>query len=218
MKKCVNCNINVGGDIQKCPICQNALTGEASENIWPPMTKLRLQSIFYKLQLFLVLALAFVSLALDFLLDIYTRKHWSLPVVIWAISMELLIRHFLKKSVVAAAIVTDSAIHISILLIFTGWYMGFLAPIVMWIIPIAISLLLITNLIFSLIDVHGNALVYLLANILIGLIPYIVLYFTKIDIPLTWTICLMITVITFIGICVFKGRSVLNEVQKRMSI
>ncbi len=218
MKKCPSCNINVGGNRRTCPVCQSGLMGESSVSFWPEMKKLRLQSFFYKLQLFLVLALASVSLALDFLLDINTGKHWSLPVVLWVITLELLIRHFLKKSVVVAAIVTDTAIHIVLLLIFTGWYLGFLNPIIMHVVPGVVMALLVANLVFSLLDRQGNAIVYLLANIIIGAVPYIVMYLFHKDIPLTWTICLMVTVVIFIGICVFRGKSVTTEVQKRMSL
>lgn len=218
MKICSSCKINVGGDRKMCPICQSSLMGEASVSYWPEMKKLRLQSFFFKLQLFILLALATVSLALDFLLDLNSGKHWSLLILLWVVTMEMLIRHFLKKSVVVAAIVTDSAIHITLLLIVTGWYLGFLNPIVMYVAPSAIMALLIANLVFSLIDRHGNAIVYLLANILIGVVPYVVMYIIHKDIPITWTICLMVTAITFIGICVFRGKMVTTEIQKRMTL
>lgn len=218
MKKCMSCDIYVSGEGNQCPICQNGLTGEATEYNWPSIRKVKLQSIFYKIQLFIVLALTFMSLSLDFLLDFHTGKHWSLAVALWAISLEILIKYFIRKNVVIAAIITDTAIHISLLLILTGWYMGFLLPVVRYVIPVAISSLLVVNLILSLLDKHGNTLVYLLANIIIGIVPYIVLYIIHSDIPVLWTICLMITVVSFIGICVFRGRSVLNEIEKRMSL
>ncbi len=218
MKKCVSCNIYVSGEGRQCPICQNGLTGEGTPYNWPSIRKLRLQSIFYRIQLFVVLALTFVSLVLDFLLDVNTGMHWSLSVALWAISLEWLIRYFIKKNVVIAAIITYTAIHISLLLILTGWYMGFLMPVVKYVVPIVVSVLLIVNLILSLLDKHGNALIYLLANIIIAIVPYVPLYISKVEVPLLWTICLMISVITFIGICVFRGRSVLNEIEKRMSL
>jgi len=218
MKKCLSCNINIGGDRRQCPICQGPISGEASPNYWPEMRKLRLQSLFYKIQLFLVLTAAIISMALDFLLDIRTDRHWSVPIAATAVVIELFIRHVLKKSIVIAAIVTDSAIVAVLLLIFSGWYMGFLNPIVVYLVPIVISVLLIANLVFSFIDKRGNAIVYLLANIIMGVTPYVCLYIIHKDIPLTWTICLMLSVITFTAICVFRGRTVTTEIQKRMNL
>ncbi len=218
MKRCPSCNINVGGNRRTCPVCQGGLMGDNSVSYWPEMKKLRLQSFFYKLQLFIVLALASISAALDFLLELNTGKHWSIPIVIWVISFELLLRHYLRRSVVVAAIVTDTAIHIVLMLIFTGWYMGFLTPVVMYVVPIVIMALLVANLVFSLVDRHGNAMVYLFANIIIGAVPYIVMSLTHKFIPLTWTICLMVTAVTFIGICVFRWRMVTTEIRKRMTL
>ena len=218
MRRCANCNIYVGGEKQQCPICQNAMTGEPTPNNWPTLKKLKIQSFFYKLQLFIVLALATVSLSLDFLLDIKKGPHWSIPVLCWAVSLEFLIRHFIKKSVSASAIVTDSILHCCVLLLFTGWYMGFWGPVAVYVVPIFITILLVVNLILALTDKKGNAMVYLLVSIIIGIAAYAFLFIRKVDIPLSYTICLMVSVITFIGICVFKGRAVRSEVEKRMNI
>ena len=218
MKKCLNCGINAGGQRQQCPICQNSLTGEATENYWPVQKKLKLQSFFYKLQLFIVLTLTVVSLSLDFLMNINTGRHWSIPVFLWAISLEMLLKHFIRKSVPPAAIVTDSVLHVCALLLLTSWYMGFFRPVAEYVVPIFITALLIANLVFTLTDKKGNAMVYLLVSIIIGIAAYAFLFVKKADIPLSYTICLMVSVITFIGICVFRGRAVRNEVEKRMNI
>lgn len=218
MKKCLNCNLHIGGARQQCPFCNARLVGESSELNWPHPKKLRWQSFLYKLQLFIVLALMVLSISLDFMLELNTGKHWSIPVALWALSLEVLLRYFINKSVVVPAIVTESAIHAMLLLIFTGWYLGFLNPITRYVVPIVIVATLITNFVFSLIDKHGNALIYLLCNIVIPLVPYVILIIRKSVIPITWTICVNTSIITLIGICVFRGRSVLNEIEKRMSI
>ena len=219
MKRCLSCNINVGGETGQCPICQNALMGEATPNNWPSITKLKLQSFFYKLQLFIVLALIAVSVALDFLQDLNTGRHWSAPVLLWGITLELLIRHFIKKSVVPAAIVTESILHFCMLMLITTGYMRFyFTPIVSLLIPICICGMLIANLVLALVDKKGNAMVYLLVTILMCAVSYIYLYLRKLYISLPWTICVTLAVVTTIGISVFRGRAVLNELQKRMNI
>ena len=218
MKKCMNCKIYVGGEGDRCPVCQGALMGDPSPYGWPKMNRLRRQSRFYKLQLFIVLVLAFVSIALDLLLDVNTGKHWSIPVVVWAIMIELLIRHFIKKSVVPAAVVTETGVNVCIFLILTAWYMGFLPPIVDYVVPIIISGLLVTNLVLTIIDKKGNALVYFLINLLVGIIPYVIIRIVSQSVPVPWTVCIMICSIYIIGISVFRGSVVLNEIQKRMSL
>lgn len=68
----------------------------------------------------------------------------------------------------------------------------------------------------------ANALVYLLMNIGIGVLPYILLFF-RIDYSgrldahsLPWVICLIISVITFLGLVIFRGRALKNEIVKRL--
>ena len=71
MKICPNCRIQVGGENDICPICQNGLEGDSeTEYYWPPAKKLKKQSMFYKIQLLVVLVGVVVSLGLDFLMDL----------------------------------------------------------------------------------------------------------------------------------------------------
>lgn len=219
MKKCLSCNIEVGGNTDTCPLCQNLLSGDiSSPNNWPQMVKLKKQAFFYKLQLFIVLVVVVVSLSLDFLMDLNRGRHWSLIVSISIMMIEIVVWRFIKKSVVVAKIISVSILHIAMLLVLTGWYYNFLHPIAYVVIPIMISAALIANFVFSLIDNADNALIYLLGNILIGIVAYIVLLFSHRSRTLPWTICLMISAVTFIGIAVFKGGKVISEVQKRMHV
>ena len=69
----------------------------------------------------------------------------------------------------------------------------------------------------------ANALVYLLMNIGVGLLPYILLFF-RIDrghidghsIP--WVNCLIISAVTFLGLVIFKGRDLRSEIAKRLHL
>jgi len=219
MKKCLNCNIEVGGHTDTCPLCQNLLSGETdSPDNWPPMLKLKKQAFFYKLQLFLVLVSVVISLSLDFLLDLNNGKHWSFVVSAALLVTEIVVWRFISKSVVVAKIISVSILHVAMLLVLTGWYYNFLHPIGYIVIPIMISAALIANFVFSLIDTADNALIYLLGNIFVGIVAYVVLIFSHRSRTLPWTICLMISVVTFIGIVVFKGGKVISEVQKRMHV
>ena len=57
-------------------------------------------------------------------------------------------------------------------------------------------------------------------NIGIGVLPYILLFF-RIDYSgrldahsLPWVICLIVSVITFLGLVIFRGRALKNEIVK----
>jgi len=218
MKKCLNCKIEVGGNVDTCPLCQNPLTGdEASANNWPPIVKLKKQAFVYKLQLFLVLTAIVVSLSLDYLIGLHGSKHWSHIASLGLFTLEVIVWGFIKKSIIIAKIISISILHVAMLLVLIGWYYDFLHIVAYLVIPIMISAALIANFVFSFIDVIENTMVYLLGNILVGIVAYLMLVLSHRDTSIAWTVCLMISVISFLGIAVFNGGKVISEVQKRMN-
>ena len=124
MKECIYCKINVGGDAVKCPLCQNRLKGEGTENNWPSPDLLQKESILYKLQLFFVLAAVIISLSLDFLFQISNGFHWSLLLTMWLIAFEFGIIRLFHRNFSSSRILTLFAIVVSFLLIVTGLYSG----------------------------------------------------------------------------------------------
>ena len=217
MRKCLNCNIEIGGNIDTCPLCQNSLTGEATGNNWPSPRRLRAQALLYKLQLFLVLAAITVGISLDFLLELNNGRHYSLIIALWLIIFELDLRANIRRLFVISKTVSISTLHICLLLLLTAWYFDFFDVTAYMIIPILLGSVLLANLFFTMIDTTENALVYLLANILLVMIIYASLRIKGIDAGLVWAICLMISFVALIGIVIFKGRKVSNEIQKRMN-
>lgn len=217
MKKCLSCDIFVGGNVKSCPLCRNSLNGEDSHNNWPQLNKLKKQAFFYKLQLFLVLTIVVVSLSLDFLMDINNDKHYSLMIAISLVVIEIVVRGFIKKSIVITKIISVSALHISLLLILIGWYYNFINLVIVWILPIIMAATLTTDFVLALIDKTENAMVYLLMNVLITIVAYAVIVVEWRMKPLIWSICLMLGIIAFIGMAVFKGPKLISEIQKRMN-
>ena len=217
MKKCLNCNIEIGGRTNTCPRCQNSLTGEATEDNWPRPKKLKAQAFLYKLQLFLALAAIVVGLSLDFLLELNNGTHYSLIIAMWIIVFEIDLSRNIKRLFVITRTISISVLHICILLLITAWYFNFFDLTAYLLVPIFLGTVLIANLIFSLIDTTENALVYLLSTILIIVVVYGFMRARHIDNGLTWDICLMASVVSLIGIIIFKGRKVSNEVRKRIN-
>lgn len=220
MKKCLSCDILVGGTGSTCPLCQNLLSGEDSPYLWPPAKKLRQQTFLYKLQMFLVLTTMAICSVVDFLLDARGDIHWSILVVLWLISFEVILASLIRGTLFVPKFLTLSAFQVSIMLAITGWYAGFLAPVLHYVIPIILSIMLFLNFIFSLTDKTENAMIYLLGNIVVAIIPYVVQFVIKGKkfASAAWVVCLIISIITFIGIAVFKGGKLIGEVQKRMHV
>ncbi len=221
MLKCPVCKIEIDGNRNKCPICQNALSGSPSDYNWPVDEYLKKYSICFKIQLFVVLTVIVISLALDFLLDIrFKGYHYSLMILMWGAVSELLITEFIRKKVFPAKILTVSAVFISGLLCVTAKYFDFydfLTPTVYIAVPAIIGGTIVANFVFTFTDKSGNSLVYFLSAAVIGIIPYIAIYFGKKSFLLPWAIVLIVSVVTFLGIVIFKGRELKTEIQKRFN-
>ena len=196
MNTCPHCHIQVGGDARYCPLCQNRLPGSAGEPYFPATApRIHRASLLYKIVAFVLSALVVVGGAFDFLL-LEETPH----------------RHF---SVLMA---------VSALLVFTDWFNGYTGYSLDLVVPILCCVALACNFIFAFLrsNFTANALVYLLMNIGIGVLPYILLFFRidydgKLDAhSIPWVICLILSIITFLGLVIFRGRDLKNELVKRL--
>ena len=92
--------------------------------------------------------------------------------------------------------------------------------------PILCCVALVCNFIFAFWRSRftANALVYLLMNIGIGLLPYILLFFRidysgKLDAhSIPWVVCLILSILTFLGLVIFRGRALKSEIEKRLHL
>lgn len=219
MRGCPKCHIQVGGNFDICPICQNGLEGEEEgQNYWPPVTALKKRSMFYKIQLLVVLVMVVVALGLDFLMDLYGSLHWSLIAALWGISIEYLINRIIKRSFIVPQVISRIIISAVILVLITAWYASFWNIAVIYIVPIIVMVALVANFILSLADKNENAMVYLLCSVLGGCLPVIGMLIINRKAPVLWSVCIMLSVVSVIGIAIFRGGKMLQEIRKRTSI
>lgn len=209
--------MEIGGNADTCPLCQNSLTGEATANNWPSPSGLKARAFIYKLQLFLVLAAIAVGISLDYLLELNRGIHYSLIISLWLLVFEFQLHSNIKRNFVISRIVSNGILYSCILLLITAHYFGFFDITAYMIVPIMLGAALLANMTFSMIDTTENALVYLLGNILLVIAVYTILRVRHIKTGLVWTICLMVSLVSLIAIIIFKGRKVSNEIQKRMN-
>lgn len=219
MSNCPHCKITVGGQFRKCPLCQSSLLGEPTEPYWPTMDKLKAQSFLFKLIIFIFIVGIILCLALDFLILPPTELHWSIVSSVWGIVGLWLFICFFKNHRTISNILFQSMIALSALVVWTEYFIGYshLKISTDFIVPILVTAVLVVNFVFSFLNYRftQNTMIYILFNILVGIIPYIALYLHRGNAPLTWTICLLVSIITLVGLIIFKGRHVLIEIQKR---
>ncbi len=222
MRKCPYCKIEVGGDLVKCPICQSKLMGEPEEAYFPKQTAQQRRSLYYKVQLFVVWVLLIAGFSADFLFHIvippYPTLHWSLLLAMWLVAFEFGIMRQFRPGTGSARKVTLMVFIILILGVITSYFLGFLNFTLDWIVPTVLIGNIITNFVFAMIDKKGNTMSYLLTNLLVGFIPYIFIYFFDTGTHFVWIACMILSLILFIGAIIFKGRMVLNEIQRRFNV
>lgn len=220
MKMCPSCHLKVGGQADVCPICQNDLDGEENQELyWPMAGNLKAKSILYKIQLFVVLVAVVVCLGLDFMIDLHGKLHWSLLVALWGLGSEYTVARLFMKNVIIPKVITIGLVTYTILLLITSWYVGIIDYTVEIIIPIIVLAALVANFVLALVDKSENALVYLICSILAGLVPYLGLLIKRRGhAPVLWSVCIMVSLVTVIGIAVFKGGKMLTELRKRTNI
>ncbi len=222
MRTCPYCRIEVGGDLKKCPLCQSKLSGEAGKPYFPKQTTQKIKSFLYKLQLFIIWVIVIAGLGIDFLFELkiphFPNLHWSLILAMWLIAFEFgMMRQFTKGSG-SSRKVTMMVFIILALLMITSYYFNFWQLCIDWIVPVVITATMIANFVLAMIDKQGNAMVYLLTILLVGVLPYIVMRFGYEKSPATWIICMLVAVILFVGAIIFKGRMVAGEIRRRLSV
>ena len=222
MKTCPYCRIEVGGDLVKCPLCQSKLSGEGDTPYFPKLKDLQRRSFLYKLQLFAVWIVVIAALGTDLLLHVKipptSDVHYSLILSMWLIAFEFaMIRQF-RKGTGSARRVTMMVFIILALFMITAYYYGFFRLAMDWIAPCTIAATMIANFVLTMIDKGGNAMVYLLTNLLIGILPFIVFTIRNRTAPITWIICMLLSVILFIGAVIFRGRTVAGEIRRRLNM
>ena len=226
MRNCPYCNIKVGGNLKKCPFCQSKLTGEGDEKYFPTQFVLKIQSFFYKLQLFIAWIIIISAIGLDYFFNLSLPFktihgcHWSLLVLMWILAFEHSIIRLFKKGMSASRVLSITTVVLMIMVCVTAYYFGFAAFkfVVYWIMPIVVMGTMLANFILCMVDKSGNAMAYLLTNVLIGILPYAVFYVFKKNCPVEWIVCLLVSFILFVGAVIFRGREVVNEIQRRLSV
>ena len=223
MKECPYCKIKVGGNLEKCPLCQNTLTGEGERDYWPRVYPDTRRRKAFKIVSFCVISVCIISVALDYLFIKADHLNFSPLVLIWLLLSGWLLETVLKKHYNILQTMFVGMIAISImcqlteLFIHFAWDVPYQGITQGYIIPIACSGSLIANFVLSLVDrkFTEHSMIYTFLNILVGVVPWICLLFIQGTPPMTWSICMVINVLAFVGLFVFKGRTVIAEFKKR---
>ena len=182
MKFCPHCKINIGGNLEKCPLCQNLLTGEGEADYCPKIEiKTKTRHLVFRFILFGVIAAIIINLALDYLFIEAEHPSWSPLVLAWLLVSGWITEFILRKHYNLLKAMFFSMIAISILCQFTEsfmylawdkWNIPYLGITSGYIIPILCSANMVANFVLSMIDKHftEHSLIFMFLNILVGIV------------------------------------------------
>ena len=224
MKVCTSCQIKVGEYYKTCPLCQNGLDESSAGNekdvypYFPSQHEIKVLSLFHKIQMFVMVSMCILFLALDYMFRLNNGIHWSFIVTVWAVSAEVFISPLFRRRYAPLYLVTDIGVVLVVASFLTVKYVGGMFILTEYMIPIVIMVILIFDFIYCLVDKKGNALVFAICSVGAGIIPVLVMFAIYRDAPVMWEVCLLVSLITLAGLIAFKGGKVLNEMQKRLNI
>ena len=222
MRRCPYCKVGIEGDLAKCPLCQSKLTGSAEEPCYPKFEAQKKQSLYYKLQLAIVWGLLIVGIGLDFLVGLrlpgFPNLHWSLISAMWLIGFEFGIMRQFKPGTGSAGKVTMMVLITIVMWCVTAYLFGLMKITLEMVVPIVLAATVTANFVLALLDKNGNTMSYLLSAMLMGIVPGVISFFASEKMPIAWAVCLMVSIILFVGAVIFRGRAVAAELQRRFHI
>jgi FtsH-binding integral membrane protein len=217
MKTCPKCKILVGGKTEYCPLCQSELVGESTEPIWPSVEpKARRFSMFFKILSFSMLAACVICITIDLLTP--SRLHWSVIVLMCTVAFLIMLRVAMRRYQNVPRLLFQLLLAVSVVTIACDVFAGYTGFSIRWVVPILCMITLSVNFILAFIkkSFAENSLVYVLLNILVGVVPYVLLFFSSEERPFIWVVCLVESILTFLGLVIFKGHTLWAELQKRL--
>ena len=220
MSYCSKCHVEVRGELNFCPLCQNELQNKKGkiENIYPKVEQRSNNHMLLKV--FGFIAAVVSILAMFFNIIFPSKTLWSILVMgimgfVW-LSLAVAIkkhRHIMKYLWYQILIIALLSMFIDYMTGSYGWAISIVIPcllttaiIVMSILPKVLHLQV------------GDYLIYLLLDALIGMIPFIFIITGDAISDVPSIICVLTSIISVVGIIIFEGRTMMSELKRRLHV
>lgn len=217
MRICKKCNLKIKTDSDVCPLCQNKLIGKKEGNVFPFIPNIyKKYFTFFKILLFISFIISLICITIDLIINKY---HFSVFVVLGFICLFIILKTaFNNKESLSKSILIQLIILI-ILSIIWDYFTGFHYWSITYVIPILCIICSINFLILSMIlkNYFEEEMFYFICIVLIGIIPLI---FIIIGIPnkIPSVISILLNLICFISLLIFRFKAVKEELKRRMHI
>ena len=219
LKICPHCAVKVGGRLKKCPLCQTPLKGEGTPDYWPRAKGLQSQSLIFRILFFILYACMIASFGTKFLILDYPYSSVVNIMLVILLVVLTTVWIFWKTRPGVAGSVFIIMICITLVISLLDYLMDWNSVTLNLVLPCIIGAALVLNFIITMLrsSISRDSLIYLIINILLGIVPYAALLFLgRSELRVPWTITLLISIVTLLGLLIFKRSAFLTELQKRL--
>lgn len=218
MKKCLNCNLNISGNISECPLCQNTLNGKKSVSVFPSNTKRKKDDVLFKILIFISVIISGITVIIEYYLS--SNINWSLFIILGLLTAIVSIYFMIINFDNVVKMISKYFILLLILL-----FVWFIATrnliITTYIIPITCIVMLTFNSIVLafLKDYYKSQYIStLFTDIIIGFIPLILILTNLTTNSFIAVMCIFINIVIIISLFIFFKKELLSEIEKRFTI
>lgn len=216
MARCEKCNVAVRGDQVACPLCQNRLSGEADEPIFPEIKTVynQYRSMFRYVYLSVIIAAA-VSVAVNFMFP--TGSAWSMYVVMGLICFSLFVYNGIKRFQNIPRFITNQTVMVAVLGILWDLVAGWRGWSLDYVVPCACIIAMATMGVIAHVRrmPASDYAVCLAVDAVFGIVPVIFLVLDMLTVTIPSVICILASIISLSTLIIFEGRNIRQEIIKR---
>ena len=221
MKTCERCHLQVAGDRDRCPLCQGPLSGVGSEaeEVFPALPDVRRRyHLLMRLVVFLSLAGVIVCAAVNYLW--FRGSWWVLFVAAATVCLWLCLYNLLRLRRNIPKNILWMVFWLSLLAVlwdrFTGWRGWSLDYVVPCICVLAmLSMAAVAKVLRLELE---DILVYLLLDVLFGVVPLVSLLLGWVGESLPSVLCVVASLLSLAFLLVFDGERMRAEIKKRLHL
>lgn len=218
MLYCKNCKVNITGNLDKCPLCQSDVIGEPSKtNIFPIIREEKhLINLILKITALVTIAIS----AICVLLNLGFGGRWSLYVIAGFITGWIVIwitvkmhGNITKNSIWLTVIISILSIIWDMSTGYRGWSIDYVLPIICCF--AMIEMFIIAKIMKLRIE---DYIVYLIIDILFGIVPLVFLLMNIVKIVYPSLICVAGSIISSAILILFEGKALKAEIVRRIHL
>jgi len=222
MKYCGKCKVNVGGNREKCPLCQNELVNfdDSGKIERFPVINKKVSKIDIVWRIFLMVSI--FAIIVCFIVNYQVPSHgfWCRFVVAGVLTSWILLFVVMKKYKNILKCLFYETIIVSGFVVFWDYYTGMNGWSLDFVIPILFMMVIITMGILAKVLKIGpeEHVVYLLSLSTFSIVPAVLWLNNVIKFELPSLICIGMSVVLIFMLILFEGKKMVDEFSRRLHL